>query len=108
MRVKTNLWVSAEIRRCETCFISAVIVFKGDAERGLVLLKHNLIGQGFKILTQSHDMDGNLNWVYPLGDELLDEQKADQYITRQRKFDEDLWVIEIDDPKGHYGPLNNK
>jgi len=102
VRLKTDLWVSAEIRRCDILFIPAVVLHKGDAERGLVLIKQYVHGQGCKIYAQTRDFDDNLNWQPPLGEDWLQEMKADDYIKRQRRFDEDLWVLEIEDAKDQY------
>lgn len=103
-RLKTDLIVSAEIRRCESMSISAVINHKGDQDRGLLLIKHYVYDKGCKIYTQTRDMDDNLYWHTPLGEEWMEEGKADQYIPRQIEFDEDLWVLEIEDNKNNYVP----
>lgn len=96
--------MSAELRRCEGLFISGVILHRGDEERGLILIKQYVGGVGARIFTQTRDGEGILGWHQPLGDDWLEEAKADQYITRQLDFDDDLWVIEIDDPKNIYIP----
>lgn len=96
--------VSAEIRRCESLFLSAVVLHRGDDERGLILIKKYVHGEGARVFTQSRDLNDKMTWHQPLGDQWIEEAKADQYISRQRDFDEDLWVIEVDDPKGQYVP----
>lgn len=103
-RLKTDIWVASEIRRCEAMLLNAVISHKGDQGRGLVLIKQYVYDQGCQIYSQSRDFDDKLIWHQPLGEEWLQEDKVDQYISRQRDFDEDLWVIEIEDPKGQYTP----
>ncbi|MDG1995770.1 MAG: DUF1491 family protein [Emcibacteraceae bacterium] len=105
-RLKTGLWVAAEIRRLEIQFIPAVVLHKGDEARGLVLIKQYVHGQGARLYSQTRDIDDNLIWHEPLGGNFMEERKADEYITRQRNFDEDLWVIEIEDNKGQYKPEN--
>ncbi len=106
IRLKSSLLVSAEIRRCEGLFISCVILHKGDDERGLILIKQYVAEFGSRIYTQTRDEQGILIWHQPLGDDWLEETKADQYIARQIDFDDDLWVIEMDDPKNIYTPEN--
>lgn len=96
--------MSAEIRRCESLFLSAVVVHRGDDERGLILIKKYVHNTGARIFTQSRDLNDTLTWHQPLGDQWIEEAKADQYITRQRDFDDDLWVVEVDDPKDQYAP----
>ena len=103
-RLKTSIWVGAEIRRLEVELTTAMVLRKGDADRGLVLIKQNLLGPGCVLYVQGRDLDGNLGWRCPLGEEPVPEDKADSYIARQRDYDEDLWVIEIEDPKGTYKP----
>lgn len=101
-RLKTGLMVSAEIRRCEGLFLSAVLLHKGDEDRGQILVKHFVHGEGARIYSQTRNMDDQLIWHQPLGDDFMAEAKADEYIKRQRAFDEDLWVLEVEDPKGIY------
>jgi hypothetical protein len=103
-RLKTGFLVSAEIKRCQQLFLSAVIVHKGDEDRGQILIKHYVHGEGARIFAQTRDMDDQLIWHQPLGDDFMEEMKADEYIKRQIGFDEDLWVLEIDDPKDCYAP----
>lgn len=96
--------MSAEIRRCEGLFLNTALLHRGDDERGLILIKKYVHGEGARVFTQSRDLDDKLTWIEPLGDQWVDEAEADQYISRQRGFDEDLWVIEVDDPKDQYVP----
>ncbi|WP_138380312.1 DUF1491 family protein [Luteithermobacter gelatinilyticus] len=103
-RVKTSFWVSAEIRKLEGRLITAMVRYKGDVDRGLVLIKQNLMGDGSILYTQGRDPQGRLGWRTPLGPDPLPEDKAEDYIARQRKFDEDLWVLEIEDPQRVYVP----
>jgi hypothetical protein len=103
--LKTKFIVSAEVRRCETMSIVATVNHQGDKERGLLLIKHYVYNKGCKIYVQSRDINDNLNWCNPLSDGWVEEAKADQYIARQIKFDEDLWVLEVEDNKNNYTPL---
>jgi hypothetical protein len=101
-RLKTHMWVSAHLQKCDIDFMPAVIIHKGDRDRGLILIKHHIIGRGCYLHKQGYAMDGSLEWRAPLGGDLLEEKRADQYIVKEYGFDEDLWVIEIEDPKGEY------
>ena len=105
-KIRSDIWVSAEIMRCESQLISAVVLHKGDKDRGLIIVKQYVHGQGAKIYSKSRDMDDKLVWQQPLGEGFMAEAKANNYINRQRGYDEDLWVIEVDDPKDKYKPEN--
>ncbi len=104
IRLKSALLVSAEIRRCEGLFVNAVVLHRGDEERGMILVKKYVHGSGAKIYMQGRDEEGNVGWQQPLGEDWVSEQKADQYIARQRNYDEDLWVVEVEDVKNVYEP----
>lgn len=103
--IKTSFWVSAEIRRCDGLFLPMTILHRGDGDRGFVLIKQYIAGQGCILHTRKRDMDGRLGWHNPLGSEAIDEGMADDYIVRQRQYDEDLWVMEVDDPRAKYSPV---
>lgn len=101
--LKTSFWVSAEIRKCDGLFLPMTVIHKGDEARGLVLIKQYIAGQGCILHNRRRDSAGRLGWNTPL-DGVVDEAKADDYIARQRKYDEDLWVLEVDDPRRVYTP----
>jgi hypothetical protein len=76
------------------------VVQRGDATAGAVLVKLNLLdGQGI-VFQRSFDLQsGARNWV-----ELIsgDEADLDLAIVRQRDFDPDVWVIEVEDRLGRH------
>jgi hypothetical protein len=99
-RIATELWVMAHIRQCSAQGIMATVVKRGDDWGGAVVIKLNLLGAGFKVLTQSRDIDGNIAWLQAKDGAVLAEADADEYIARQTARDPDLWVVEIEDRSG--------
>jgi len=99
-RIATELWVMAHLRQCIARGIIATVVKRGDDWGGAVVIKLNLIGPGFKVLTQTRDIDGNTAWMQAKDGALMPERDADEYIARQTQRDPDLWVIEIEDREG--------
>ena len=99
-RIATELWVMGHIRQCIAQGITATVVKKGDDWGGAVVIKLNLLGSGFRVLTQSRDIDGKIAWLQAKDGALLPEAEADDYIARQTARDPDLWVIEIEDRNG--------
>jgi GMP synthase (glutamine-hydrolysing) len=96
-RLKAKLWVQAALRTCQSQNITATLVRKGDTDAGAVLIKQNLMGQGFYVLTQVRTSEGQPAWFRGTGAEPVDEVTADAYLARQIGRDGDLWVIEIED-----------
>ncbi len=94
-RIKAGIWVSAALRLGMLDNKPGVVVRKGDADAGGVLVK--LYGRtGCMVLSQFRDMAGDLAWMRATGPEPVDEQVADDYIAKQVRFDPDLWVLEFD------------
>ena len=62
-RLKAKLWVQATIRTCGAQGITATIARRGDPDAGAVLIKQNLLGAGFRVLTQFRRPDGGAGWL---------------------------------------------
>lgn len=99
-RLKSKLSVMAAIRLSQTQGLNAVIARKGDEDAGAILLKQNLLGAGFRVLTQIRTIEGKLGWMVGTGEEPVEEAAADAYIARQIDRDWDIWVVEIEDRDG--------
>ncbi len=106
-RLPTALLVDATLRPLNGRGIFYYITNKGNHASGIIMLKLNSLGQGCTLLIQQRDLDGNLGWTHALGEENVEEAKADEYITRSIARDPDLWVIEIEDPQRH-NPFEGK
>ncbi|OAN46611.1 hypothetical protein A6A04_05725 [Paramagnetospirillum marisnigri] len=99
-RLKARLWVHAAIRQCGVLAIPAFVVAKGDEDAGAVLVKLNRGAAGCEVFTQVRDGTGQAAWLPATGADPVPEAKADAYIARQRQFDPDLWVLEVEDRAG--------
>ncbi|HTQ72227.1 MAG TPA: DUF1491 family protein [Acidocella sp.] len=96
-RIKAGVWVSAALRLGMLDNKPGVVVRKGDADAGGVLVK--LYGRtGSMVLSQFRDMAGELAWMRATGPAPVSEQVADDYIAKQLSYDPDLWVLEFDAP----------
>lgn len=98
-RLKAGIFVRALIRRVEVEGASALIGRKGSDEAGAIILKVATMDGRVLVLNQARDGGGNLVWAMPLG-ETVSEARANAWCEKQVQFDPDLWIVEIEDPKG--------
>ncbi|SMF60613.1 hypothetical protein SAMN06265365_12157 [Tistlia consotensis] len=107
-RLPTDIWVMAQVRRCHAEGRPAFVLRKGERTGGLVLLKVNRLDGTALVLTQQRDLDGRLGWMVAAGKGPVPEAEADAYLERATRRDPDLWLVEVEDPKGEppfEGPL---
>ncbi len=99
-RLTADLWVSAYRRRLELAGIPAFIAARGDPTAGAVLVKIATLDGRAQVYQRSFDpMRATRAWVVL---EEGEEERVDAAIARQRRFDPDLWVIEIEDRAGRH------
>lgn len=99
-RLTADFWVHAYLARLRFQDIPAYVVAHGDDTAGAVLVKLNTLDGQAVAFQRSFDlMSGELKWV-----ELSSgaETDVDEAIQRQRSFDPDLWVIEVEDRQGRH------
>jgi hypothetical protein len=101
LRLDTDIWVYALVRRAHLGGAFAVIARKGDARGGAVLVKliNRRAGEA-ALLAEATRGDGESVWMRPLPSS--DEAEIDRYAERAARIDPDLWVVEIDDPDGRH------
>ena len=96
-RLKTDLWIRAQIRLCDIKFIPAVIARRGDSDAGLVMIKRNRLDGPLKFMpAQRHWMVCRPGWR-ATGPDPVREDAARAVIDREAGFDPDIWVLEIED-----------
>jgi hypothetical protein len=99
-RLSADFWVRAYLKRLEMAGIPAFVTAHGDATAGAVLVKQTPLDGSACAYQRSFDlMSGNRAWVVLAQGP---EAKVDAAITRQRQFDPDLWVIEVEDRAGRH------
>ena len=98
-RLKAGIFVRSLIRRAEVAGAQAYVVKKGSEEAGTVFLKISRLDGTCTVLNQAVAGEGERVWARPLG-ESCDEARATVYFDKQKKFDPDLWIVEIEDRQG--------
>lgn len=100
MRLTASIWVSAYLTRLRLADIPAFVTAHGDDTGGAVLVKLNTLDGQARAFTRSFDLStGERTWI-ALAEGA--DRDVDAAIARQRGFDPDLWVIEVEDRHGRH------
>ncbi len=106
MRLKSEIWVQAYIRRCQIEGVPAVLTRRGDCDAGAIFIKICMLDGRVKLFTPAPSgldaMDSERRWSVGFEGDSIGEQEADETIGRHAKFDPDLWVIEVEDRAGRH------
>lgn len=95
----THLWVSALLRRASLAGAFAVIVHRGDQDRGDVLVKVTSERGNAQLYAPAFNPEGPTEFERLWLD---GEAEVDAAIGKRLKADRDLWVIEIEDREGRH------
>jgi len=97
-RLTSALLVSALVRRVGHEGGNAVVVAKGDATAGSILLICLDKGERIAFRERLLRMDGTYGWAEVGPKSGADRDEVESWLTRRRLRDPDLWIVELDIP----------
>jgi hypothetical protein len=107
MRLKSNMWVSAYVRRCDIEGAFAAVRRKGAEEAGAIFVKiSRLDGTGTLYGPAPQSAFGEERSAERLftaligGKEPAPEADIEAKLRRELKFDPDIWIVEVEDRQG--------
>lgn len=106
MRLKSEIWVKAYLRRCTVNGASGVVVRHGDDDAGAIFVK--IVRQDFMAAVYApapaglDDADHDRRWVPRFDSGFVPEVEAETLLKREASFDSDLWIVEIEDREGRH------
>ena len=106
MRLKSGIWVSAYLRRCNGAGAPAMLRRRGAEEAGAIFIKVDRL-------------DGTVDLFSPAPQSAFDEAAlsdrafhhsmagrpaadVEAYLARQIRFDPDIWIVEIESRDGRH------
>lgn len=96
-RLTAEFWVQAYLTRLRLADIPAFVTARGDPSAGAVIVKLNTLDGAARAFQRSYDAGGARVWtVLAEGP----EAEVDAALARQRGYDPDLWLIEVEDRAG--------
>ena len=66
----------------------------------MIVKAYNTADRTARLFTEATGQDGEPLWIQPVVSDL--ESELDAYVERQRRYDPDLWVVEIEDRQGRH------
>src|SRR5262249_13821493 len=114
MRLKSAIWVAAYMRRCYGEGAFAAVRRRGAEEAGAIFIKLNTDPGGpppFRprpaygpapqsVFDEAHPSDRA--FIRSLGNAPVPEEKVEERIAREIRFDPDAWIIEVEDRAGRH------
>jgi hypothetical protein len=109
MRLRSDIWVSAYLRRCAVEGAQAVLRKRGAPEAGAVFIKIDrldgtvaLYGPAPQSVWEADEQVFERRFVpFDLGP-ARDAATADARLKREMAFDPDLWIVEVEDRGGRH------
>lgn len=95
-RVTTEIQVSSLIRRVGAQGGYAAVLFKGDPAAGALLLILCEKGVNHRIYERILTGRDEYSWRKTGPDDAQNSQKMADFLEKRRRFDPDLWVLELD------------
>jgi hypothetical protein len=108
MRLKSAIWVAAYIRRCYVEGACAVVRRRGAEEAGAIFVKVNRLDGTSDLFgpapqtafEEAHPTDRA--FACALGGKPVPDDKVEERLAREIRFDPDVWIVEVEDRTGRH------
>lgn len=97
-RLATSVLVGGLVRKAQGEGGFAAVLAKGDLQAGSVLVILLEKGANPRILERLLQADGRYSWLPSPGQITENIEDVPAFVARRRRFDPDLWVLELDVP----------
>lgn len=97
-RLASGVWVSAYLTRLGQENIPAYVVAHGDDTAGAVMVKCAFMDGSARLYAREWNFETDSRAWHITAE--ASEAEIDETIRRQRSFDPDIWVIEIENREG--------
>lgn len=97
-RIAASVMASALIRKAECDGGFGAVLAKGDPTAGSILVILLEKGTDPRLFERLLQPDGAYAWIDGGSLSLEDPRQVPEFIARRRRFDPDLWIIELDIP----------
>jgi hypothetical protein len=96
VQLTTELLVQSALAMANKNLVSMVLVRRGDADNGAVLVRLDLPDGTAVIESRRLDVDGVYRWSVLAGEPPLSIADAEARLMKEIGFDPDCWIVAID------------
>ena len=97
-RLAASVVAGALIRKAQAEGGFAAVLAKGDPTAGAILVILTEKGGNPRLLERALQPDGHYSWQVSTSQHSDNTEEVAQVIAKKRRFDPDLWVLELDIP----------
>ena len=108
MRLKSSIWTSAYLRRCQHEGAYALVRRRGAEEAGAIFIKINRLDGTADLYGPAPQaafdeaQPAERAFSAPLKAQPAPEPDVEAYLAREIRFDPDVWIVETEDRAGRH------
>ncbi|SHN62097.1 DUF1491 family protein [Erythrobacter sanguineus] len=95
-RIPAHLEAGAILRLAESQGGFGTVLAKGERDAGTVLVVTTYRGEASTLYERMPALDGSRSFVATKNEDPENRQEFSEYLTRRRRQDPDIWLIEVD------------
>jgi hypothetical protein len=107
MRLKSNIWVAAYLRRCQTAGVFGAVRRRGAEEAGAVFVKVATMDGNAMLYVPApqtvYDDSRPIERLFtPVSSDPVPEPSVEERLAKEIRFDPDAWIVETEDKAGRH------
>jgi hypothetical protein len=108
MRLKSAIWVSAYLRRCQVEGAFAVVRRRGAEEAGAVFVRICRLNGTSDLFAPAPPTalepprEADRSFTPSFAEQPVPDATVEAYLAREVKFDPDVWIVEVEEPAGRH------
>ena len=107
MRLKSSIWVTAYLRRCQTEGVFGAVRRRGAEEAGAVFVKIALLDGKAMLYVPApqtvYDESRPIERIFmPTSTDPMPEASVEERLVKEIRFDPDAWIVETEDRAGRH------
>ncbi|MGJ4949174.1 DUF1491 family protein [Bradyrhizobium sp. HKCCYLS20291] len=107
MRLKTSIWVSAYLRRCQSAGAFSAVRRRGAEEAGAAFVKVALMDGTAQLYVPApqtvYDDRRPIERLFvAIAPQPVAEAQIEERLVKEQRFDPDAWIVETEDKQGRH------